>query len=266
MDFLFLFLAGILGGFFAGLLGIGGGIIYIAILPYALRNYGLSDEILVGAVIGNSILATFFAALLSLYRQYKHQNLYIRESLSIGIPGAVILILAFSIIVEQGMYKFVYFNVFIIAILLFMLGRHLFKMRKAKLQERRPNQILYSSIGASGGLLSAFSGLGGGAIVVPLLVSIIRMDIKKATSISMGFILCASFALSIYNIAFSRLNIENSFGGVIILPVIGPLILGVVISAPFGVIASKKVSSATLTVLFILFILLVMITRILDLF
>ncbi|QNL21419.1 sulfite exporter TauE/SafE family protein [Hyphobacterium sp. CCMP332] len=265
MDVLFLFLAGILGGFFAGLLGIGGGIIYIAILPYALRNFGLSNEILVGAVIANSILATFFAALLSLYRQHVHKNLYIRESLSIGIPGAVILILAFSIVVEQGMYRFVYFNIFIIAILLFMLARHFFKLRKEKLQERKPNQLLYSSIGASGGLLSAFSGLGGGAIVVPLLVSIIRMDIKKATSISMGFILCASFALSIYNLAFSKLNIENSFGGVIILPVIGPLILGVVISAPFGVIASKKVSSATLTVLFILFVLMVMITRILDL-
>ncbi len=265
MDIIFLFLAGILGGFFAGLLGIGGGIIYIAILPYALHNYGLADEVLVTAVIANSILATFFAALLSLYRQYVDKNLFIKESLAIGIPGAAVLILAFALIVEKGMYKLVYFNIFIIAILFFMLIRHFLKSRKEKLPERKSNPIIYNSIGASGGILSAFSGLGGGAIVVPLLVSVIRMDIKKATSISMGFILCSSFAMSIYNLAFSRLEIENSIGGVIIIPIVGPLIAGVVLAAPFGVMAAKKVSSKTLTILFILFVLAVMITRIIDL-
>lgn len=266
MDILFLFLAGILGGFAAGLLGIGGGIVYIAILPYALREYGLSDEVLVSAVIANSILATFFAALFSLYRQYIHKNLYLKDSLFIGLPGALVLILTFSIIVEQGMYKFIYFNIFIIAILLFMLARHFFKIRKEELPERKSSPLMYNSIGASGGLLSAFSGLGGGAIVVPLLVSITRMDIKKATSISMGFILCASFAMSVYNLGFSKLDIENSTGGVIILPIVAPMIIGVIMAAPFGVIASKKISSKALTILFIVFIIAVMVTRILDLF
>jgi uncharacterized protein len=123
----------------------------------------------------------------------------------------------------------------------------------------------YFLIGTSGGILSAFSGLGGGAIVVPMLVSILKMDIKKATSVSMGFILLTSFGMSAYNFLFSDLNISGSLNGVIIADIIFPLIIGVLIAAPIGVKTANKISSRLLLMIFISFIVLVMMTRLYDL-
>jgi uncharacterized membrane protein YfcA len=260
MEYFYLFAAGILGGFFAGLLGIGGGIIYVAILPFALETYGIDDIDLVSSVISNSILATFFAAAMSLYRHYRNDNFHYKESLYIGIPGAISIILIYRFVVESGSYDFLYFNLFIIVILIFMLVRHFTMNRNISLEEKNVASYNFPLIGISGGTLAALSGLGGGAIVVPLLLTITKMDIKKASSISMGFILVSSFFLSCYNL----LKFVDGGSRVIIPGVIIPLIAGVIIAAPFGVNTAKRISSKLLTFIFITFVILVMISRILD--
>lgn len=266
MDYFFLFLTGLVGGVFAGMLGIGGGIIYVAILPYAFRKMGLENDLMVAAVVANSILATFFAATFALIRQRAQKNLHLKQSLFLGIPGGLMVIAAFKLLVENGGFSFLYFNLLIIAVLLFMLLRHFLKSKATKTEERPLGAAQNVLIGSSGGLLSALSGLGGGAIVVPLLLTISRMDIKKATSVSMGFIFVTSLFMSLYNFFFSSLGIPGSVNGVIVLPVIMPLIAGVVIGAPIGVKINATISSRLLTILFIIFIIAVMFTRIRELF
>jgi hypothetical protein len=265
MDYLFLFLTGIIGGVFAGMLGIGGGIIYVAILPYAFRKIGLGSDVMVAAVVANSILATFFAATFALFRQRAQKNIYVRQSLYLGIPGGIVVITAYKLLVESGGFSFLYFNVLIIAVLLFMLVRHFLKSQSGEVKEEKLGIGHNILIGSSGGLLSALSGLGGGAIVVPLLLSISKMDIKKATSVSMGFIFFTSFFMSLYNFLFSGLEIPGSVNGVIVLPVVLPLIAGVIIGAPLGVRIASRISSRLLTILFIIFIIAVMFTRIREL-
>ena len=123
----------------------------------------------------------------------------------------------------------------------------------------------YLFIGSSGGILSSLSGLGGGAIVVPLLLFISRMDIKKATSISMGFILISSLLLSLYNFIEFGIYSPQEGSGLIVLQKIVPLIIGVILSAQFGVATAKRITSSQLTIVFIVFVLLVMASRINDL-
>lgn len=266
MEIAYLLIAGLIGGFFAGLLGIGGGIIYIAILPYVLKPYFSNPDELVAAVIANSVLATFFAALMAVYRQYRHKNHFFKQYLFIGIPGAVISIFIFRFIVSEEKYSFTAFNIFIIAILLFLLIRHFFLRKSNVLEEKKMNFWNYLIIGSSGGTLSSLSGLGGGAIVVPLLLFISRMDIKKATSISMGFILISSFMLSVYNLIEFGIYSKLSETGLIVPEKIIPLIIGVVLSAQIGVLAAKRISSTRLTLVFIVFVLIVMASRVNDLF
>ena len=265
MEIAYLLLAGIIGGFFAGLLGIGGGIIYIAILPYVLRPYFSNPDELVAAVIANSILATFFAAVMAVYRQYKNQNYFFRQYLYIGIPGAIVSIVIFKFIVAGQNYSFQAFNIFIIAILLFLLIRHFFLKKSNAIGEKKMKPWNYLFIGSSGGILSSLSGLGGGAIVVPLLLFISRMDIKKATSISMGFILISSLLLSLYNFIEFGIYSPQEGSGLIVLQKIVPLIIGVILSAQFGVATAKRITSSQLTIVFIVFVLLVMASRINDL-
>lgn len=261
-----LFLSGILGGFLAGLLGIGGGIIYITILPIALRQIGIPEDQLVAATIANSLMATFFASLFALKRHYQNNNFFPKQSIAIGIPGAIAALVIYKYLVESGIYNLIYFNLFIIVILLFMLIRQLLK--KSSNQHSEDHQIsLPSSIvtGFSGGTLASLSGLGGGAIVVPLLLIFGRLDIKKATSISMGFIFVSSLTMTIYSMFFNPTLEAGMNNGILEYRISIPLILGVLLSAGYGVRAAHKISSRNLTIVFSIFIVIVMLSRIIDL-
>ena len=78
---LWLVLAGFAGGVLAGLLGIGGGIIYVVILPYALRDVGVSTEYLAPLTIANSIFGVLFASFATNYLNIRDKDFYLRESL-----------------------------------------------------------------------------------------------------------------------------------------------------------------------------------------
>ena len=59
-DYLLLIAAGAIGGFMSGLIGVGGGIIFVPILTYFLSRLGYADEVLVKAVLANSLFAIIF--------------------------------------------------------------------------------------------------------------------------------------------------------------------------------------------------------------
>jgi uncharacterized membrane protein YfcA len=63
LDYFFLCLIGLIGGFLAGLIGIGGGVLYILILPYLLIELNYPAAEIVQFTIANSLVGTMFAAL-----------------------------------------------------------------------------------------------------------------------------------------------------------------------------------------------------------
>ncbi len=60
---LYLLLGGLIGGFSAGLIGIGGGTIYIFIIPLALDAINFPPDLIAPFTIANSFFAMFFASL-----------------------------------------------------------------------------------------------------------------------------------------------------------------------------------------------------------
>ena len=66
---------GCLSGFFAGLLGAGGGMIIVPLLFFAFKLAGYNSEILMHLAVGTSLAIIFPTSIISAYTHYKIGNL-----------------------------------------------------------------------------------------------------------------------------------------------------------------------------------------------
>src|SRR5689334_13761810 len=64
-------LSGIAAGFFAGLFGIGGGLIMVPVLVYAFKMTGMAPEHVVTMALGTSMAAIVFSSAQSAYGHYR---------------------------------------------------------------------------------------------------------------------------------------------------------------------------------------------------
>ncbi|MGB0432276.1 MAG: TSUP family transporter, partial [Bacteroidia bacterium] len=184
MEYVLLGIAGIVGGFIAGLLGVGGGLIFIFVLSVYFEGAQLHADELPRYLISNSIFATFFAGLSSSLKNRKLKAFHLKEVLYCAIPGSIAaLIITFSI-TQFDWYNKRNFTVFFVFLLLFFFLR---LIRKNKENTNASTKVSYQGIaliGTLSGIVSALSGLGGGVIMIPLLTQVIKLPIKMASSIS----------------------------------------------------------------------------------
>ncbi|HAA12918.1 MAG TPA: hypothetical protein DCE41_14985 [Cytophagales bacterium] len=270
MDVLYLILAGLAGGFMAGLLGIGGGIFYLLVLPFALARVGVNDQEMVQYVIANSLFGTLFAALSGSLTQMRNKTFYLKPVLWVSLGAITVSLLTINFFVNTPLYSKQIFNIVVIFLLVFILWRSLRKSAVVGLGNKegeKPHKPgWFVGAGGTGGLVAALSGLGGGAIVVPFLTLILGMDIKKAKSISLGMIFFTSLMITCFNMTETpRFDVDYNNLGYIVFPIVIPLGIGVVISSPLGVKAATKMSSRLITLLFSLFIFVVILKKAFEL-
>lgn len=256
LNFSLLFLLGGLGGLLAGLLGIGGGIIYVLIFNHYLIKLGIEPSLIVPSIIANSMFAILFAGLSGSYKQWKNQNFFPNEMLITGLSAAVSSI-TFSYIISKGTwYTKEKFSIFFI-VLLILIALRLFTQRKRIEQSEYPKPKMFSlSItGIISGTIAAFSGIGGGVIIVPILTDIIKMPIKKATSISLGVISIMALFTSLYNGMFSLSS--GSTHSLLVFSLAIPVALGSLVASPIGVQIASKLQAKHIRLILILFLLIV---------
>ncbi|MFN3404446.1 MAG: sulfite exporter TauE/SafE family protein [Cytophagaceae bacterium] len=267
-QFVLLFLCGIIGGFIAGLVGIGGGVVYVVILPIALSKYGIPSEQIAQFTIANSIFAIFFASASANYMLVKHKLFHKNEVMLISVFSIISSVLCLKYIVNTDWYNYPLFNVIVVILLIFMFYNTL---RSAKKVDVLPldslKKVNLASVGASGGLIASLSGLGGGIVIIPLLNSLMRIDIKKASSISSGVIMLTALFMTLYNFTEGAPLCNSRFQlGYIVFPVSLSLTAGVLISSPFGVNVSRKLPSYVISYIYSVFLLVVIVRKIIEIY
>ena len=263
-----LIVAGLGGGFLAGFLGIGGGIIYILILPAVLRHVGVPEAELAQYVIANSIFGTTIAALSGSISLLRTRDFYWKEVWLVGTGALLTAYLLLFTFVNTPFYSKQLFTIAVIFFLALILTSTLLRKYSRHIFQRpvRNARRWYIITGVTSGAMSALSGLGGGTITVPMLTSGLHIDIKRAKSISLGVIFIASAGMTIFNM-IDQPEALIHFGrvGYIVLPVSGVLSLGVLLGSPLGVWAAHRVSSRTISWSFIAFIAVVLVKKIVEL-
>jgi len=265
--FLYLFICGLVGGFVAGLIGIGGGIVYIVVVPLALRYFGVPENEIVQYTVANSIFAILFASASANLELIKLKLFHTKEVLIIGASSVITSLLTLHFIVHTNWYSIKIFNFIIIFLLGYMI---IATLRSAKQILMFPIDSLkrwrLNLVGVAGGSIAALSGLGGGVVIIPVLNAIMKIEIKKASSISSGVIMITAFVMTLYSLFKQPLHTLHIYSeGYIVFPIALTLASGVIIASPYGVKTSRKLSSVAISYIYASFLFMVIIKKIVEL-
>jgi uncharacterized protein len=190
--------AGAAGGFLAGLVGVGGGIIYGPILLFYFRAVGIEDPLLTPLTLGTSLLCVWAAALSGVVTQRGAGAIHLRVALVTGAVAAATTVLTGRFLTTQVWYDRQAFQLVLGSILVWVVLRMLWPKRRDVAKavvgdpERRHPVPLLAAIGAAVGVLVASAGVGGGVILVPLYSGVLRLPLKQAMATSLAGILIVS--------------------------------------------------------------------------
>jgi uncharacterized protein len=260
IDIIMFLAAGLAGGFMSGLLGIGGGIIFIPILDFVFKRYGIHDDEAVKFILANSLFIIVFTGIGNSYKQNSAKNFFPRQILYTALP-AIVSALFLTYIIESGTW---YNKQKFSTVFLCLLGPLIFRMlytrkRVPPADTIEPNLTKFSLVGFFTGFVTALSGLGGGVIMVPVFTDVLKVHIKKATSISAGVVSLIAFAVVVKYLFSTPVNsVPVPHIGFITYTIAIPIIVGTLLSVGFGVTVSHKASSTVVKTIFALFSLLIM--------
>ncbi len=195
MSFELLLLIGLIAGLVAGLMGVGGGIIFTPVLYFLFDEAGVDNPVL--WTIGSGLFCTFIAASGGAIRQYIQNNFFAKEGILLGVLGMTGIYLG-KLIVTSEYYQreqFVIFFSFMLLYAAFMLFKRGSDKQDEYEREFNPVGIKAAFVtGGIGGFIAALAGVGGGAIMVPILNLFFKQPFKKTVSVSqLGMVIMVCF-------------------------------------------------------------------------
>jgi len=262
-DIVLLVLSGCIGGYISGLLGVGGGLIFVPILDYFLVKQGVKDNDLVLYTLANSFLSIIFAGIAGSIDALRAKSINFTHLFSVASAAVGSVLITTFLIKSGSWYTPDVFKLVFCALLIFTFFKTLMHIEAIGLQERM-NWKSGILIGVITGVISGLSGLGGGIIMIPLFMTLGNLTIKRASALSLAIIPVIALPNVIYY-AMSRpqLSIPGSSGYLAWYLVI-PIIIGVVSTVKLGLMTAKILSSKSIKIIFACFIILTVIKTVLS--
>ena len=222
---------GIFVGFFAGLLGIGGGTLLVPLLVFLFTAQDFPTDRILHLAIGTSLASIVFTSFSSIYAHnargailwptVKQSSIY----LIIGTFGGSFFAERLDAQVLAGV--FVLFASYASAQLILGL-------------KPKPTRTLPKSIGlgiGSGliGMLSSLVGVGGGVITIPLmLMHNVPMRNAVGTSAALGLPIAIAGSFGYVWNGLEKTNLPDLSFGYVYLPALFGVVVGTFITVPFG--------------------------------
>lgn len=184
MVYLIYLVLGAVAGFLAGLFGIGGGLVIVAVLVMAFSALGFSQEVLVHLAVGTSlatIIPTSISSSLAHHRKQGVKWAWVKI-ITLGLAlGA--LVGAWTASLLSGLALQAIIGVFVILVAIQMLLK-----LEPKPRATEPHRLVLASAGGFIGWASTIFGIGGGTLSVPFLTWC-NASMRQAvgTSAALGF-------------------------------------------------------------------------------
>lgn len=259
-------------GFLSGLFGVGGGFLMTPLLIFA----GIPSAIAVGTEAAQIVASSVSGAL----AQWRRRNVDVRMGtvlLTGGVLGSAVGVHIVGVLRRLGHFEFfvtLCYVTFLSVIGMLMLIESLNEIRRFQKEKKPPTRSkkhhywihrlplkmrfhrskLYISaippflIGAVVGLLAGIMGVGGGFIMVPAMIYLLRMP----TSVVIGTSL---FQIVFVTAATTILHAKQNFTVDVVLAFV--LMVGGVVGAQFGAVAGEKLRGEQLRFLLALLVILV---------
>jgi uncharacterized membrane protein YfcA len=244
LDLLAIFLiVGFFAGVLIGMFGIGGGLVFVPTLFYVLPLMNIPQTNLAYFSIGSSLFAGFFATSNSAFLHIRLNNLSKKPAILISAGAVITAFIApfFVVKVKSEIIEFIFASVMSLIALRMIFENS--KSEKHKLSKPVGDHLFFL-IGIFTGVLSAFTGLGGGVVYVPSMIYLYLVDAKVAvgTSTIITAFTMLSSAVS-YMLQGTESNLQTGSFGFVIPEAAIPLGIGAVIGTFLGVKIVIKSSS-----------------------
>ena len=225
-----------MAGFLSGFLGIGGGIVTVPVIIYFLEGK-VPDENLFLATSTISLAVIIFSAANASLKHIKHKNFYKKAIVPIAL-GSIIGPIPGNYIcyVIDDKTRIIFF-----AVVIFVLAFKILWFRNKDDHERANfNFWLMFTAGIVMGMISSMTGLGGGAVLVPMLTVFLNFDIKKAVGLS-TIVMIFTATSGIIGRAFT--GISHYLTWDVFLPYFLAITFGTLLSARLGATLNIKSKS-----------------------
>jgi uncharacterized membrane protein YfcA len=183
--FIILGAVGIIAGILSGMFGIGGGVIIVPSLITLYTYYGFNSHYLVHVAIATSLLIVAVTSIITSFRHYKLNNVIWSAAIITGITGAL-CVFWFSFVVLNLNGKILSI---IISVVMIIIALKLVIGKKSETGNKNEciieyDKWLFIPTGLLIGIISAFTGLGGGIFIIPILHYFFKIPFKKAIGTS----------------------------------------------------------------------------------
>mgnify|MGYP000908260926 CR=1 FL=1 len=242
----YLLLGGV-AGFFAGLLGIGAGLLMVPALDELFLAQGMSADLSLRLALGTSMAGIIFNSLASLRAHHRHGAVLWPAVVAIS-PGIVIGTLAGSQIVRLMPTQTlgIVFAVFLVAVAVQMVLN-----LKPQPSRQLPGVAGMTATGGAIGLVMSLIAGGGGVLSVPFLIWC-NVDVRKAigTSAAIGFPIAVSGTLGYVMAGFAGSGLPAGSVGFVYLPALCVVVLASSLTARFGADLAHRLPVALLRKIF----------------
>lgn len=245
-------------GFLGGLLGIGGGLLLVAALSFALPALGIPKDEVIHVAVATS-MASIVLTFISSATAHIRRGGVMWPTWAWLAPGMVVggfLGAHLAQMLSGQALRYVIAGFCALMAVQMALG----KSRKvAEGQEHVPRSPWLLPAGAGIGAVSSIVGIGGGSMTVPLLVALGVKPVKAvATSTVCGLAIAISSALSyMLSVHAPVLPLPAGALGYVFLPAAAATAVASMALAPYGVRVAHRISGASLKRVFAAFLVVV---------
>ncbi|MDY0191826.1 MAG: sulfite exporter TauE/SafE family protein [Desulfuromonas sp.] len=240
---------GVCAGVAAGLLGIGGGVILVPLFMWSFKAAGINPQILVHSAFATSLAIIIPTAISNTMGHLKRSNVRGDQVIYLAV-GAVVgaLLGSWAASLLDGAVLQLAFGIMQIAVALKMITGSM-NTPSGELCSQKSLLIL---TGLVGGAYSAFFGVGGGVVAVPLMVLCLRFPMHLAVGNSAALIIASSFfgTCSYVYAGWDLTTLTDGFLGYVFLPAVAMVIPFSLLGSRIGVHFAGRFSHARLVASF----------------
>ncbi len=238
-------------GFLAGLLGIGGGLVIVPVLSSILLHFEvLPSEKVVVAAVATSLASILFTSTSSAIAHHKNGNVpwELAPWIMTGVAlGALISGFMAALLPEKVVRLVFAVSVALISMKMFYSSTR----RDSGTKRQVPNKSLMTIFTTITGGLSAMIGIGGGALLVPLL-TFFSVDMKKAIGCASacGIVIALFGSIGYISSGSAHHALEGGFAGFVYLPALLGIVCTSWFTAPLGAKSTHYLPVSTVKKIF----------------
>lgn len=238
---------GLVSGFVAGLLGVGGGLLMVPVLAFILMAQGFAADRVMLFALATSLAVIAFTSLSSLRAHHAHGAVHWPAVRRIT-PGIITGTLSGAWLAT--LLPATFLKYFFVAFLFYAATQMLLNI-KPQAHRGLPGNAGMFAAGNIIGVVSSWVGIGGGTLSVPFLLWCnIKMHQAIGTSAAIGFPIALAGMLGYVLSGWSTPAMPAYSLGYVYLPALASVAVASIITAPFGARAAHRLPVGTLKKIF----------------